>query len=420
MVQKETIGIRRGERQFVAELCSSLVAIPTPHPPGEGYETLIHFLSRWFGAEGIPYEVISVPEAELPSLLPPEGRGPRFFFQACLEGREPGPTLYFQGHYDTVPPTPDWTRLPFQGEVDEERVWGLGASDMKGGLASMMAAMQALSRAGGPRKGKVVFLATPDEEYASGANIRYLFSQGRIRGDFAVVGEFSGLANLFVGMKGGTWGDLRVRGRAAHGSQPQKGINAFEKLSKVMGAIEGRFKPRLGLQRSAYRFLPPDCPYPTLMVGGIVRGTNAARSVVPDRAEASFDLRTIPEDREHRSVEELRGFLISLQEEDPDLMIEMEVASRFPTYAVPEDARLVRVFRRAVIEVTGQPPALSVSCAATEAAFFVQHGIPAVAYGPGLWERCHAPDEHVRIDDLVTTSAVYGRVADLLLSGGEG
>lgn len=419
-IRKEMVAIIRENRDALTELCCNLINIPTPNPPGDGYEPFIQFLSQWFSKEQIKFEVTRVPEKELSTLLPRECHGPRIFFEASIEGKEDGPILYFQGHYDTIPPAGDWTKSPFRAETDGQRLWGLGTSDMKGGLASMMMAMKALARVGGPPKGKIIFLATPDEEFASEANIRYLFARGKISGDFAVVGEFSGVENVFVGMKGGIWGDLRIRGKSAHGSQPLKGINAFEKLARVMVAIEERFKPGLSMKKSSCKFIPPEYDCPTVMIGGILHGSNIARSAVPHSATASFDLRTIPEDRDHRLVVELRDFLISLKKEIPDLDLEMEVASQFPTYAFPEESVLVQAFRKVVGEVTGKAPSLSVSCAATEAAFFAQKGIPAVAYGPGLWQTAHARDEYVLVKDLEIASLVYAQVALLLLSGEDG
>lgn len=415
-LHKRVIEIVKENRKSLEELCCSLIDLPTPNPPGDGYEKFVQFLSQWFSQQGLRWEVTYVPQDELPSLLPKECHGPRPFFQVSLEGKENGPIFYLQGHYDTIPPTQGWTRSPFQAEFDGQKVWGLGASDMKGGLASMMMAMKALAHADLPSKGKIIFLATPDEEYASQASVRYLFSKGMISGDFAVVGEFSGVGNVFVGMKGGVWGDLRVRGKAAHGSQPFQGINAFEKLARVMIEIEERFKPGLLMKKSSYAFVPPEYDFSTLMIGGILKGTNIARSTVPDLAGASFDLRTIPEDRDHQLVDDFRNFLMTLKDEDPELEIEVRVASQFPTYTLSEDSQLVQTFRKVITEVIGKAPSLSISCAATEAAFFAQKGIPAIAYGPGIWKMAHAKDEYVLIEDLETASLVYAQAVLLLLS----
>jgi succinyl-diaminopimelate desuccinylase len=412
--------IIKANRDEVVELCSSLINIPTSNPPGDGYEQFVRFLSKWFSKERIKFEIIRVPETESSTLLPKDCHGPRIFFEASVDAKKDGPILYLQGHYDTVAPAGDWTKSPFQAETDGEKLWGLGASDMKGGLASMMMAMKVLAGVGGPPSGKVIFLATPDEEFASGANIRYLFAREKISGDFAVVGEFSGVENLFVGMKGGIWGDLKVRGRAAHGSQPLKGINAFEKLARVMLEIEERFKPALSATKSAHKFVPPEYDSPTVMIGGILRGSNIARSAVPHSATASFDLRTIPEDRDHILTDDFRDFLMTLKERIPDLDLDMEVASQFPTYAVPENSVLVQTFRKVIRGLTGKAPSLSISCAATEAAFFAQKGIPAVAYGPGAWQTAHAKDEWVLVKDLEMASLVYVQAALLLLSEGKG
>lgn len=339
------------------------------------------------------------------------------FFEAFLEGKGTGPTLYFQGHYDTIAAVGDWTKSPFRAENDGRKLWGLGASDMKGGLASMMMAMKALAKADGPPAGKVVFLASPDEEFATKANITYLFSKGKISADFAVVGEFSGIDNLFVGMKGGIWGDLKVKGKAAHASQPLAGINAFEKLARVAVKVEDSFKPRLLANKSSYKFIPPEYDSPTVTIGGMVHGSNVGRSAVPDMVSASFDLRTIPEDRDHRLLDDFRSFLAFLKTEIPDLDFDLQVASQFPTYAASENSPLIKAFKGAVSQVTGRSPSLSISCAATEAAFFARKGIAAVAYGPGTWRTAHAKDEYVVVEDLEVASRVYAKVAAHLLCG---
>lgn len=401
----------KDRRDEVAELCSCLINIPTPNPPGEGYQELVDFLCRWFAKERIGYEVIRIEENELSNLLPTQCHGPRIFFMASLEGKAKGPTLYLQGHYDTIPPVGGWTKPPYSAESDGQKIWGLGASDMKGGLASMMMAMKAMAAVGGPPKGRIVFLATPDEEFASRANITYLFSKEKIAGDFAIVGEFSGIDNVFVGMKGGIWGDLKVKGKAAHASQARKGINAFEKLARVTVQVEQRFQPCLLAKKSSYRFIPPEYDSPSVMIGGILQGSNNARSAVPDMASASFDLRTIPEDRDHALVNDFRDFLTSLKSEISDLEFELEVASQFPTYALAEDSPLVQALQRVVPQVIGKPISLSVSCAATEAAFFNQKGIAAIAYGPGIWWTAHAKDEYVFVDDLERAALVYAQVA---------
>jgi len=173
-------------------------------------------------------------------------------------------------------------------------------------------------------------------------------------------------------------------------------------------------------KKSSYRFIPPEYDSPTVMIGGILRGSNIGRSAVPDSATASFDLRTIPEDRDHILVDDFRSFLMTLKERIPDLDLEMEVASQFPTYAVPEDSLLIQAFKKVITERTGNAPSLSISCAATEAAFFAKKGIPAVAYGPGAWQTAHAKDEHVLVKDLEMASLVYAQAAFLLLSGGRG
>jgi succinyl-diaminopimelate desuccinylase len=399
----------------LTELAGKLVSFNTANPPGEGFEKLVDFAESWLKEAGLKTTVFSVPEEQLPLLIPAECHGPRLALFAEIKGKSEGPALCFQGHYDTVPPCSGWTFDPHAPTVKGDRLYGLGATDMKGGLAAMMMACKALVRCEANLEGNIVFAATPDEEYSGKANLKYFLEKALLKANFAIVGEFSGINNLYIGMKGGSWGDITVLGKSAHGSVPNKGVNAFEKMVGVVNELNHRLLPKLSQQITDLSVLSGELPTSTFMLGGVLTGSGTARSMVPTDVRCSFDMRTVPNCSREHNEKMLFEIIDELRAKDADMDVKAEIASVFPGYAVAPDTEFCQTGIEVIRQVTGKKPFLSISSAALETAFFHQFGIPALAYGPGIPGCAHAADEYVRISDMVKASKVYALLAEKLL-----
>ncbi len=399
----------------LVELAKQLIALPTPHPPGDTYEPLARFIERWLTEAGMQVHVAQVPADELPQRLSTGARGPRLLVFSEAAGDASGPTLYLNGHYDTVPPGSGWGRDPYLPSVEDGRLYGLGATDMKGGLAAMMLACRVLTQAKAIQRGRLIFLASPDEEMYTQAGLVYAFDKNLIQADYAIVGESSGPNNVYVGMKGGIWGDITVYGRAAHGSQPDRGVNAFEKMASLARRAEQRLKPRLAQRSSAYHFKPSGANRPTLMLGGMVNGANGARSSVPDTCTFSFDRRLIPEETVEDAESELQGFLLAAQEADPDLKVELQVTFRAAPMAVSPDNHLCQILGEAIRQVSGAQPTFTICTGGFETSYFVDAGVQAITYGPGIEGCAHTADEYTTLDGLVAAAQVYALAAARLL-----
>jgi len=279
-----------------------------------------------------------------------------------------------------------------------------------------MMAAKALAQKKLAIRGSLYFLTTPDEEFPSRAGLGYFLEKGIVDADYAVVGEPSGVRNIHVGMKGGIWGDIVVKGRAAHGSQPFAGVNAFEKMVEVASAVRADLMPRLERRVSSYDFHPREGNRATLALGGMVGGTNASRATVPDRCSVSFDRRMIPEETLEEVEKEIVSFLDDLQSKDDELTLEVKVSSKAPSMVVPTDAEICRVMSDVINKVAGAPPTNTVSCGGFETVLFVDRGVQAVTYGPGVEGCAHAAGEHTIVDDLTVTAKVYAITALQLLA----
>lgn len=400
----------------LVQLASDLIAIPTPNPPGDNYKAFCDFLATWLAEAGLVVEVLTPPEEVLPELLRAESEGQRYAVLGCLKGAADHPSLCLQGHYDTVLASGGWEIDPYTPKLVDGKLYGLGATDMKGGLASMMMAAKGLAQTQSALSGSLCFLATPDEEFPSGAGLAYFLEKGIVDPDYAVVGEPSGIDNIHIGMKGGIWGDIVVQGKAVHGSRPFEGVNAFEKMVRVASAIRATLCPVLAERISNYRFHPAEGNRPTLALGGLVSGTNASRATVPDRCTVSFDRRLIPEESLEEAEEELVVFLEGLQQEDSQLSLEVRVSSAAKPMVVPEDSELCQVMSGVVGELSGRQPTHTVSCGGFETAHFVERGVEAVTYGPGVEGCAHAAGEHTLVGDLAFATKVYALTALRILA----
>lgn len=388
------------------KLTMNLIKIPTVNPPGKNYEEFSNFTAEWLSSVGLDVEVVEVRE-HLDELLQPKASGPRFNILAKLKGSAHRPILHFNGHYDVVPPSVGWSKDPFNPVVEGSRLYGLGSTDMKGGISAIMTAVKALAECDVELRGDLTLSFTPDEEHASRAGLRYLFERALIKADYAIIGEGSGVSSVGIGQKGAIWGQITTHGVSAHASTPSRGINAFEKLAKVAVAIEERIKPKLAKRISRYRFRPEGENRPTIMLGGMVEGANRNRAAVPEWCSMSFDRRVIPEETLEEAETELLSLLEELRTEDQELQVEMSCSHRGKGYVVTPDMEIYKALKRSIKEVMGNEPTFTLSAGWGENAYFAEEGAQTAVYGPGASGCAHAKDEYVLVNDLLTASKVY-------------
>lgn len=392
-------------------LAMELLKIPTVNPPGRNYKEFAEFVAGWLSEAGLNVEIMEVPKERLAELAP-EGMGlPRFHIVSTLKGSKGNPLLFLHGHYDTVPPCAGWTIDPLHPVIENDRLFGLGASDMKGAIVSMMVAAKALVECDVKLTGDLVITTTGDEERNIEAGVLYLLKQGLLRkGDYAIVGEPSGISDIHVGMKGGVWGWITVKGKAAHGSTPFLGVNAFEKLARVVVAFEDRLKPKLKQRVCMYPTVPKEGVNPTLMLGGTVEiGGEPTSSVVPGQCTMSFDRRVLPQENVNDVEREIADLLEDLEREDPELEIEMRIRFKVqPPPMTSQDSEICKVLVNAVKTVTGKNPTLSISCVGNESIFFQEYAkTQVVVHGPGIAHLAHSADEYILVDHMLMAAKVY-------------
>jgi acetylornithine deacetylase/succinyl-diaminopimelate desuccinylase family protein len=319
-----------------------------------------------------------------------------------------GPSLAWNGHLDVVPAgsLDTWTHDPWAGEIDDEgRLVGRGAADMKGPIAAALAAAAALKRADTPINGSLVFHLAADEELAGVHGTKVLWERGFLTQDAAIVGEPS---ELQVGLaeRGGAWFTATAYGKAAHGSQPHRGVNAITSMARFLLRL-----PEVLPDRD-HALVGRPTVNAALISGG------SAPNVVPDRCEVDIDRRIVPGETDPDEVRAPFLELVrSLRAEHPEVEIEVVLREWTDAAEVSADSDIVRLAADAVEAATGARPELVGFTGITDARFYINEAhIPTVICGPGSLTVAHTADESVAVDELVAGARSYARMFAAFLS----
>jgi succinyl-diaminopimelate desuccinylase len=270
---------------------------------------------------------------------------------------------------------------------------------MKGPIAAALAAVSAVRRAGIRLAGTLDIHLAADEELAGVHGTRVLRDRGFLDQDAAVVGEPTEL-EIAVAERGGAWVTAVARGKAAHGSQPHRGVNAIVAMSRFLlrlpEVLPDREHPLVGR--------------PTVNVA-IVAGGNAP-NVVPDRCAADIDRRILPgEDDPEAVLAPFRRLIEELRANDPDLDIEVSIREWTEAAEAASDSRIATVAREALAAETGSATPPVGFTGITDARFYINDAkIPTVILGPGSLSLAHTANESIGVDELMRGARIYARI----------
>lgn len=393
---------------FAKKVLIESLKIPSISPSGDGYEEISQVYRELMVEIGLNVEVHKVPQQIVDEHVPKEGRGkPRFIVVGRLgEGR---PIIHFNGHYDVVPGGSNWTVTePFKPVEVEGKIYGRGATDMKGGIAAFLASILSISERVGEFKGTIEAALVPDEEIGGVTGTKYLLDHLVGKPDYAVIGEPSTIGRIYIGHKGAVWANVVVRGRTAHGSIPWLGENAFEKMVYVAEKFITDYKKMVESKKSMYEYDVPEGSKGTVNLGGKISSIGKV-NVVPDIASFSIDRRLIVEEKVEDVIKELQAFIEDLRSRDPSLKLELEVMSTMEPVIVSGDSKLVQIFKEASREVLGFEAKPVVCIGGLDMRYYVEKGVETVTYGPGAFGLAHAPNEYIEVEDLDKAIKIYER-----------
>lgn len=313
-----------------------------------------------------------------------------------LRGAGERPAFLFSGHLDTVPAGDNWQHDILSADISDGKIWGLGTTDMKSGVAAMLVAMEAIQRTGVTLKGDLLFAGTAGEEVDSMGAQRLVEQQKLSDVGFMVIGEPT-TNRVFTAEKGVLWIGLRTKGKTAHGSMPHLGINAIMHMSKLLQALTAANVP--------YEKHPLLGDF-TMNIATITGGVKT--NVVPDACQVTIDTRTVIGQDHQQILDTVRQIVDHLCAEDPTFQAEVHAITERLPLDIPFDHPDVQAFVRVRDQVTGQVSTPMAATYATDGSVFVPaYNAPMVICGPGLPEKAHQPNEYVEIARLTEAARIY-------------
>ena len=323
---------------------------------------------------------------------------------AKLEGRGPGKRLHFNGHTDTVPVVKDWERDPFDPAEEDGRIYGLGACDMKGGIACILSVLRAFAKSEVAFNGELSFSGVIDEEaYSKGA--KALLDTEYAKVDAVILAEpYPGDETMPIplGITGKILYDILIKGKAAHGFRPQLGTNAIEEAGKILSnlhQLDFIDHPDFGKGN-----------YSTLKIEG---GYTIYSVVVPDRCRFEINRLLVPGETPESAISDMKKLVGRL-----NISAEVEVKTKPPlyvAYVMRKDSPILQIFDDVYREVMGKAPAYQHSSGITDANVFAGEGnIPCLHLGPQRGG-AHQKNEYVPTEWLHRISEMYVRIATRFL-----
>jgi succinyl-diaminopimelate desuccinylase len=398
----------------VAHLCSELVKFNSAHPDGFTDEC-VNYIKDYFEKNGIENTVYAKEEKK-PNIV------------ANIRGKTTKKIIWV-GHLDVVPEgkPENWTHPPYDGVIDNGFVYGRGSSDMKGACAAAMVSARILNELESIPN-NVEYWFTADEEIGGGAGARWLAETGKFSGDACVIGDGNGGGwknpSIDIGCKGGAGTKLIARGKTAHGSTPYLGDNAITKLMKGIPWVEkiGEFELNIPTElhepiKSSIEFLKASQEHtpeqekavewiyyhPSVSCNIISGGVKT--NVVPDYAEAQFDIRLTPGSNPLR----VRDRILELVQESKITGLEAEVRARETAgYYESPNSSFASQLSKTIEKITGKKPSFKILTGGTDGISTSRiAGIPSLGWGTSLAGEAHQPNEKISIENLVLGVKIY-------------
>lgn len=337
-----------------------------------------------------------------------------------IKGSRPGKTLLFDGHMDVVPVTEasDWTYPPFAAEIHDGKMYGRGTSDMKGAVACMVsAASHFLEDTGGDFPGEIAVAGVVHEECFEGVAAREI--SAAVHPDYVVIGEASNL-NLKIGQRGRAEVVVETFGVPCHSANPEKGVNAAEKMAAVITALS--------------EITPPEHPVlgkGILVLTDVKSSPYPGASVVPEYCRATYDRRLLVGETKESVLAPIQEKLDELMRRDSRLKAKVSYAVGtescytgetitgerfFPGWLYEEDADFVQAVKRE-LESKGYAPEVTQYHFCTNGSHYAgEAGIKTIGLGPSLENLAHTVNEYIALEQLVKATDCYDGVMRALLT----
>lgn len=413
-----------GRNGDLVELCRDLIRFPTVNPPGEAYAPCAEYVGERLRRSG--FQIVYVRGDGTPG---DSDRYPRINVVARREGRSPGRTVHFNSHIDVVEAGHGWSMDPFGGEVRDGKVYGRGACDMKGGLAASIVAAEAYIALNPGYSGAIEISGTVDEESGGFGGVAHLARQGffsKPRVDHVIIPEPLNKDRICLGHRGVWWAEIETKGEIAHGSMPFLGDCAVRHMGAVLEAFEADLFPALDRKQTRMPVVPEGARRSTLNINSIHGGqpdfhadeyTGLPSPNVPDSCRMVIDRRFLIEE----DITAVKGEVVSILERLKANRRKFDYSIRDIMEVLPimaeRDAPVARAVAEGIRTVFGREPDYVISPGTYDQKHIARigHLHDCIAYGPGILDLAHRPDEFVGIEDMAQSARVMLQAIHALL-----
>ncbi len=411
-------------RDDLIQLTQDLIRIPTLNPPGENYRAICEFLDKRLRGAGFETQLIRAHGTPGDS-----AKYPRWNIIARRDGAHCGDCVHFNSHTDVVDVGLGWTRDPFGGELDDGKIYGRGACDMKGGLAASIIAAEAFIQTHPNFSGAIEISGTADEESGGYGGVAYLAEHGHFSPDkvqHVIIPEPLNKDRVCLGHRGGWWAEIETFGEIAHGSMPFLGDCAVRHMSAVIDKFETDLYPAMAARRTDMPVVPEGARSSTMNINSIHGGqaeqladsTALPSHCVPDSCRIVIDRRFLVEEPLEDVKREVEGLLEDLKSDRPKFNYALRDLNHVLPSMTDKQAPVVQTVAKAIENVLGKPAQFVASPGTYDQKHIDRIGKlkNCIAYGPGILELAHKPDEWIGVDDMIDSAKVMGKALQTLLT----
>jgi succinyl-diaminopimelate desuccinylase len=321
---------------------------------------------------------------------------------ATIPGSSDAPRLVILAHLDTVPIGSGWSVPPLEGKIIDQKIYGRGACDMKGGVAVSLGLLEALIKNNVKPFGDILFVATVDEEAPDMAGAQALVKSNRLREDDQVIALEPTGTRLRIAQMGLRWLDIRITGRMAHAGRAHLGIDSAHVMSRIVDRLKSHIE--------SLPHLDPILGRPRFTCG--VFNSGVATNVVPPTADAKFDIRIVPPMKIDDVIPMVEKIASEVTSDFPGATFQVTgLGVARPPVQASDDSLIVSGIRSAFREITGNEVPVGGSDgheAYTDASMVaaLTQSTSCTVFGPGSTDQAHTADEFVSVADLELVSQV--------------
>ena len=405
----------------IVELCQDLIRFPTVNPPGNDYKACVEYIGDRLKVRGFKVEYIRAFGTPGDS-----SEFPRYNVVARYDTGRPGPCVHFNSHIDVVETGEGWTKDPFAADLIDGKIYGRGACDMKGGMASSIIAVEALIDSGIELMGAIEISGTGDEESGGLGGVAYLAEKGyfsKDRVDHVIIPEPLNVDRVCLGHRGVWWAEIETHGRIAHGSMPFLGDCAVRHMGAVVANFEDKLYPAMAARYTSMPVVPEGAKQSTLNInsihGGQAEGNEGLPApCVPDSCRMIIDRRFLVEEELGEVKSEVINILSSLEKSREGFSFDIRDMLEVIPSMTDSNSPVVKATVASIEDVLGITPELICSPGTYDQKHIDRIGNlkDCIAYGPGILELAHQPDEYVVVEDMINSAKVMASSAYKLLS----